>query len=379
MQNKTITVLQVIPSLISGGVERGTIDVAIALKEQGFGSLVASSGGPLVASLDRHAIKHITLPLGSKNPLVILFNALRLAALVRAEKVDIIHARSRAPAWSAYLAHRMTGCKFMTTFHGNYSLKPIKPLKKLYNSVMVKGQKVIAVSKFIKEQITKNYEVGTGKLATIHRGVDLKEFCPEKVISLRLLAIRKKLPIPDDKTIIVMPGRLSFLKGHKVLLDAFSLLDKDKFCCLIVGDVEKNYNYYLELASLVDKLGLTDNVIFTGNITDMPAVYLLSDMVVTPSILEESFGRIPIEAQAMGRIVIASNLGGFKETIKDGETGFLVPPNDSKALAEAINHVNNLTEHKKYKIMQAAQKNAALFSLEKMTGKTLSIYRELVE
>jgi glycosyltransferase involved in cell wall biosynthesis len=244
---------------------------------------------------------------------------------------------------------------------------------------MVKGQKVIAVSKFIREQITKNYEVGTGKLTTIHRGVDLKEFCPEKVIPLRLLAIRKKLPIPDDKTIIVMPGRLSFLKGHKVLLDAFSLLDKDKFCCLIVGDVEKNYNYYLELSTLVDKLGLRDNVIFTGNIADMPAVYLLSDIVVTPSILEESFGRIPIEAQAMGRIVIASNLGGFKETIKDGETGFLVPPNDSKALAEAINHVNNLTEHKKYKIMQAAQKNAALFSLEKMTGKTLSIYRELVE
>jgi glycosyltransferase involved in cell wall biosynthesis len=377
MQNKTITVLQIVPNLISGGVERGTIDIAVALKEQGFRSLVASNGGPLVSALDRHSIGHIKLSLGSKNPLRILFNALRLVALIRSEKIDILHARSRAPAWSAFLAHRITGCRFITTFHGNYSLKPIKPLKKLYNSVMLRGHKVIAVSNFIKDQISKNYTVNKNKVVTIHRGVNLEEFCPENVASHRLLAMRNKISIPDEKLVIAMPGRITKGKGHEVLINALASLNKDMFCCLIIGDVDQHYNYYLELSALVEKLGLKDNIIFTGNLQDMPAIYLLSDIIIAPSIVEESFGRTSIEAGAMGRIIIASNVGGFKETIKNEETGFLVPPNDSIKLAEAIDHVHGLTEHKKYKIMQAARKNATLFSLEKMQEETLSMYKEL--
>ncbi|NRA74223.1 MAG: glycosyltransferase family 4 protein [Rickettsiales bacterium] len=378
MKSDTITVLQIVPNLISGGVERGTIDIALRLQEQGFKSLVASGGGVLVNILNRHGIKHIKLPLHSKNPLVMMFNALRIAALIRSERVNIVHARSRAPAWSAFLAHKMTRCKFITTFHGNYSFKPIKPIKKFYNSIMLKGQKVIAISKFINNQISKHYHINANNITMIHRGVNLKEFNPEKITSQRLLALRKKLPIPDEKLIITMPGRITPWKGHKVLINALAKLNKESFCCLIVGDVMKHYNYYLELSELVNKLGLKDNVIFTGNLNDMPVVYLLSDIIVTPSIEEEPFGRVPIEAQAMGRIIIATDVGGFKETIKDQETGFLVPLNDSESLANVINYVSNLAEHKKYKIMKAAQKNAELFSLEKMQKRTLSVYRELV-
>jgi glycosyltransferase involved in cell wall biosynthesis len=377
MQNETITILQIVPTLISGGVERGAVDIAIGLKEQGFNSIIASGGGPLVSSVERYGIKHVMMPLSSKNPLIMAFNSLRLAGLIRSEKVNVIHARSRAPAWSAFLAHKITGCRFITTFHGDYSFKPIKVLKKYYNSIMVKGSKVIAVSKFIEDQIEKNYAVSGDKIVTIHRGVDLNEFCPKKVISQRLLALRNKISIPDGKLVITMPGRITKGKGHEVLLNALSLLNKNDFCCLIVGDIEKHHNYYLEISELVDKLGLKDNIVFTGNLPDMPAVYLLSDIIVAPSTIQESFGRIAVEAQAMGRIVIASNLGGFKETIRDGETGFLIPPN-SEALAEAISRVTNMTEHNKYKIMQSARKNAELFSLEKMKRKTVSIYKELV-
>ena len=378
MNNKKITVLQVLPSLISGGVERGAIDIAIALKEQGFESLVASNGGPLVKLLDRHGIAHINMPLNSKSPLTIFINALKLVRIINSRKVDIIHARSRAPAWSAFLAHKMTNCKFVTTFHGHYGLKPFKPLKKIYNSIMIKGNRVIAVSKFIKEHILKHYKNITDKITTIYRGVDLNEFCPEKVLPHRLLKLRDKIPT-DDKIIITMPGRITPWKGHEVLIESLASLDKNKYRCLIVGDVEKHYNYYLKLTDLVEKKGLQDIVIFTGNLEDMPAVYMLSDIIITPSIDEEPFGRISIEAQAMGRIIIASNVGGFKETIKDKETGFLVQSNNSKVLSETIDYVTNLTEHKKYKIMQAARENAKLFSLEKMKNKTLTIYKELVE
>ena len=376
---KPLTILQVIPRLVIGGVERGVVDISLALERKDLRSLVASGGGPLVLRLQRGGIEHFTLPLDSKNPITILLNALRLAKLIKREEIDIIHARSRAPAWSAFLAHKMTGCKFLTTFHGNYSLKPMKPLKKLYNSIMIRGQKTIAVSKFINDQITKHYVADPDKITMIHRGVDLEQFSPDRVLPYRLLALRNKITLPDGKLVITIPGRLTPWKGHKVLINALALLDKDDFCCLVVGDVLKNYDYYLELFELADKLGLKNNVIFAGKSSDMPATYLLSDIIVAPSETEEPFGRIAIEAQAMGRIIVATDLGGFKETITDGETGFLVPPNDSKALAETITRISKLTEHKKKKIMKASMNNAALFSLEKMRKKTLAIYRELVK
>lgn len=376
---KDICVLQVLPALTSGGVERGAVDIAIALKNRGFKSIIASSGGPLVSILDKHHIKHIALPLHSKNPLTMLVNAFLLTKIINVEKVDVIHARSRGPAWSAFLAHKITKCKFITTVHGTYSLNKLHMLKKMYNSVMVKGQRVIAVSNFIKDHIKKHYPVNLENVDVIHRGVDLKEFCSDKIIPQRLFYLKQRLSIPDDKVIITLPGRITPWKGHKVLLNALNQLNKDNFCCLLVGDVSQHYGYYLELCSMINKLGLQDNVIFAGLIDDMPAIYMLSDIVVSPSVREEAFGRVPIEAQAMGKIVVATNIGGFKETIKDKENGFLIPSDNPSALCDIINHITSMTEHNKYKISQNAKKNATLFSLDQMQDKTLSVYREVCE
>lgn len=379
MPGDNLCVLQVLPSLVSGGVERGAIDIAIALKNRGFKSLIASSGGPLVSILEKHHIKHITLPLHSKNPVTMLSNAFLLSRAINMEKVDIIHARSRGPAWSAFLAHKITKCRFVTTVHGTYSLNNFKMLKRVYNSVMTKGNRVIAVSQFIRDYITKHYKVDTSKVDVIHRGVDLKEFCADKIIPQRLFSLKQRLSIPDDKIIITLPGRVTPWKGHKVLLNALSHLNKDNFCCLMVGDVTQHYGYYLELCSMINKLDLQDNVIFAGLIEDMPAVYMLSDIVVSPSLREEAFGRVPIEAQAMGKIVVATNIGGFKETIKDKENGFLIPSDNATALSNIIEQIAGMTEHNKYKLTQNAKRNAAIFSLEQMQDKTLSVYKELCE
>ena len=250
-------------------------------------------------------------------------------------------------------------------------------LKKIYNSVMIKGSRVIAVSYFIKDYITKNYPVKLCNIDVIHRGIDLKAFSPDKIVPQRLFSLKQRFSIPDDKVIITLPGRVTPWKGHKVLLNALSHLNKDNFCCLIVGDISQHYGYYLELCNMINKLTLQNNVIFVGLIDDMPAIYMLSDIVVSPSLREEAFGRVPIEAQAMGRIVVATNIGGFKETIKDKENGFLIPADSVIALCDIINHITNMTEHNKYNISQNAKKNAALFSLDKMQDKTLSLYREV--
>jgi glycosyltransferase involved in cell wall biosynthesis len=377
MPNKSLCVLQVLPSLVSGGVERGTIDIALALKDHGHKALVASAGGPLTSILEKHQIRHITLPLHSKNPVTILSNALLLSRLINTEKVNVLHARSRAPAWSAFIAHKITKCKFVTTVHGAYSFKHIQMLKKVYNSIMFKGERVIAVSHFIKDQILKDYTVDKSKVEIIHRGVNLAEFSSDRVTINRLLPLKSRLAIPDDKLIITIPGRVTPWKGHKMLLNAVSKLNKDRFCCLIVGDISQHHGYYLELCSLTNKLGLQDNVIFAGTVEDMPAIYALSDIVVTPSQREEAFGRVPIEAQAMGKIVVATNLGGFKETIKDKENGFLVPVDSTDALSEMINHIAEMTELEKYRIAQNARKNAELFSLQQMQSKTLSVYNNI--
>jgi glycosyltransferase involved in cell wall biosynthesis len=370
-------VLQVLPSLVSGGVERGTIDIAIALKNHGHRALVASAGGPLTSILEKHQIKHITLPLHSKNPVTMLSNALLLTRIINTEKVNVLHARSRAPAWSAFMAHKITKCKFVTTVHGTYSFKHMQMLKKMYNSIMFKGERVIAVSNFIKDQVLKDYGVEGHKVEIIHRGVDLTEFSSDRVSLNRLFPLRSRLALPDDKLIITIPGRVTPWKGHKLLLNAIASLNKEKFCCLIVGDISQHYGYYLELCSLANKLGLQDNVIFAGSIEDMPAVYALSDIVVTPSQREEAFGRVPIEAQAMGRIVVATNIGGFKETITDRENGFLIPADSVDMLSQMLTHIANMTEHDKYRISQNARKNAELFSLQQMQDKTLALYNDM--
>jgi len=369
-------VLQVLPSLVSGGVERGTVDTAKFLTESGWVALVASSGGPMVKDVESGGAKHFTLSLKDKNPITILINSFKLAKLIRKYKVDIVHARSRAPAWSAYLASKMTRCKFVTTFHGAYGTGR---LKNYYNSVMTKGDIVIAVSDFIREHINSVYKIPKNKIRTVHRGVDLKEFDIKSVDEIRLIRVRNKCYIPEDKFIITLPGRLTSWKGHEILLQAVAKLKRDDIRCLLVGDTKQHERYFRQFIRLAQKLGLSDKVTFTGPIKDMPALYMLSDLVVSPSTRPEAFGRISIEAQAMRRPIIATDIGGYKETIIDGKTGFLIPPGDVDALEEKILFVMNLSEEKRAAMGRAARKNIeSNFSLAQMKEAVMTIYKSLL-
>lgn len=379
MKNKhKPTVLQVLPALVTGGVERGTMDIAKALVDNGFRSLVVSAGGPLVKSIENDGSKHITLHLNSKNPWRIFNNISKLVELIKKEKIDIVHARSRAPAWSAYFAAKKAGCKFMTTFHGSYGMQ--NRIKKLYNSVMVKGEKIIAVSEFISDYICKYYpEISKKKITVIHRGVDTKVFDPNNIGFERINILAKRLRIPDDKIIITMPARITRWKGHLVLIEALAKLNKKQFHCIIVGDAQDNRNYHNEMLELMGKLGLDNNIAFAGAVRDMPALYMLSDIVVVPSTRPEAFGRISIETQAMAKIIVATDIGGFKETIIDQENGFTVPPNDSLLLAKAIKKAINLTAKERKEMGANARKFVEEnFSLDSMIKKTLNLYKKLL-
>lgn len=370
-------VLQVLPSLVSGGVERGTVDTAKFLKEAGYKSFVASSGGPLVKSVEKNGAKHFTLPLKDKNPIHIILNAFALAKIVRKHNINVIHARSRAPAWSAYIASKLTSCKFITTFHGNYSVNFIK---KHYNAVMTKGNVVIAVSNFIKEHIKEVYKIPENKMITIHRGVDLDEFDVKNVGPARLIKLKKQCYIPDDKFIITLPGRLTHWKGHAILLKAIAKMDNENICCLLAGNTKQHKSSFQRHIRLAQKLGISDKVTFTGTVKDMPALYMLSDLIVSPSTKPEAFGRISTEAQAMQRPIIATNIGGYKETIIEGETGFLVPPKDVNALAEKINFVIKLSKKDKTAMGKAARKNVEdNFSSKKMKKQAIETYNTVLE
>lgn len=364
-------VLQVLPSLVSGGVERGTVDTTRFLKEAGYKSFVASSGGPLVKYVEKNGSKHFKLPF-DKNPIHILMNAFALVKIIRKHKINILHARSRAPAWSAYLAARITGCKFITTFHGAYS---VNMLKKHYNAVMTKGHRVVAVSKFIKDHMEEVYKVPSKKITTIHRGVDLDDFKIQNVDPARLITLKKKFYIPDDKFIITLPGRLTHWKGHEILLRAIAKMDNADVCCLLAGNTKQHKASFERYIKLAQKLGISSKVTFTGTVKDMPALYMLSDLIVAPSTKPEAFGRISTEAQAMQRPIIATNIGGYKETIIEGKTGFLIPPNDVDALAEKISFVMSLSKKQKTTMGQDARKNVERnFSADKMKKQTIELY-----
>lgn len=370
-------VLQVLPSLVSGGVERGTIDIAAFLTKSGLKSFVASAGGPLVHDIKASGAKHFMLPLKDKNPITIISNGFRLAKLIRKNNINIIHARSRGPAWSALIASKLTRCKFVTTFHGTHSVNIIK---KYYNSVMTKGDLVIAVSDFIANHIVETYNTNPKKIRTIYRGVSLETFNTKNVEPSHLIAMKKKCFIPDDKFIITLPGRLTSWKGHEVLLNAIAKLESDNIYCLMVGNTKQHKSHFSNFIKLAQTLGLSDKVTFTGAIKDMPALYKLSDLIVAPSTRPEAFGRISIEAQAMQRIIVATDIGGYKETIINGKTGLLIPPKDVDALMKNINLVMGFTHKKKVIMGNAARKNIeAKFSLKQMKEKTMNVYHEVLK
>lgn len=374
---KQPVILQVLPELRTGGVERGTIEITGALAKAGWKPLIASAGGGMLAQLAYVGGEHITLPLASKHPWQIWRNARSLEKLIRMRGVDIIHARSRAPAWSAWLAAKRANIPFMTTFHGVYGIHP--EIKKKYNAVMTRGDRVIAVSNFVADHIVNHYPIDQAKLRIIHRGVDLAQFDPARVLPQRMVDLSARWHVPDGVPIILMPGRVTRWKGQHVLLEALGKLPHRNFCCLVVGDDMGHPGYRQEMEKMVDTYKLDGTIRFVGNTAHMAEAYMLADLVVAPSIEPEAFGRVPVEAQAMAKPVIATHHGGACETIIDGATGWLVKPGDADDLARAVENALAMPRQEKERIGQQAMEHVRThFSAEMMCAKTLDVYWELI-
>ena len=371
-------VLQVLPELEQGGVERGTIEIAAELQKRGIKNFVASKGGRMSYNLDRIKVPQLVLPLKSKNPFTIMRNAKKMEKFIKENGVNVVHARSRAPAWSAYFAAKRCGVHFVTTFHGTYGLGFLG-LKKLYNRVMTYGEKVIAISEHIRKHILKNYKkTPENNLVLIHRCVNIESFAPEAVTPERMINIIKEYNLPEDKPIILLIGRLTSWKGQRLLIEAAAKLKEKEFHCVFVGDDQGRVKYTDSLRKLIKDRGLAGRFTFIKNIFDGPAMMMMSDIVVSASTEPEAFGRIAIEGQAMGKIVAASNIGGSLETVIDGETGRLFESGNAESLAEVLDWALSLNVGERKKISAAAIKNVREhFTKQIMCDKTIKVYEEL--
>ena len=373
-------VLQVLPELETGGVELGTVEIATALQNAGIKNFVASQGGRLTRELSKNNIEHLVLPLKTKNIFKMRKNADALAEFIKKNGINIVHARSRAPAWSAYWAAKKAGVHFVTTFHGTYGLGPWG-IKKVYNKIMTFGERVIVISSHIKNHVLKNYpHAEEGKLRMIHRCVDIDKFDTAKVSQERIIKAVKEYNIPEDKPVLTLIGRVTRWKGQHMLVEALSKMKHTNCYCVIAGDDQGRVNYVDEIKSLAKRLKVDNRIGFYGKVLDPQALMQVSTVVLSTAIEPEAFGRISIEGQAMGKIVVASNIGGSLDTIQDGITGKLYKSDDSQSLADALDWALNLSETQKEKIVKAGVKNVKdNFTKQIMCDKTIAVYRELVE
>ena len=372
------TILQVVPTLIAGGVERGTIEVAKAIVKNGDRSLVLSAGGPLISHIHDVGAEHFKMNVSTKNPILMYCNVDKIAQIIKDESVDIVHARSRAPAWSAYYAAKKTGAKFITTFHGIYNFGC--GLKKHYNSIMVAGERVIAVSNFVKEHILANYDVDESKIRVIHRGVDYRYFDPERVTADVIQKFRNKYLVPKSTPVIVLPARMTRWKGQEVLVKTLNLIKDKNFYCIISGDLAKHPTYTNEIHDMINSFKLQHKIRLFGPEQDMVGLYGIADIVLSTSVEPEAFGRVAIEGQAMEKVVIATNIGGAVETVTDELNGYHVKPGDERELAAKISDVlDNLDSSKLNALRKKARKYAIEhFSVDMMDQKTLAVYNELI-
>jgi glycosyltransferase involved in cell wall biosynthesis len=382
MNGKPLTVLQIIPRLVSGGAERSAVDIAKALLEQGHRAIIISEGGRLTREAENAGVTCITLPVASKSPLTIFKNIHKIVKIIKKYNVDIIHARSRAPAWSAYYAAKKTGIKFITTYHGLYGETNI--FKKFYNSVMVWGDAVIAVSDFIETELKKRYPIlqNNNKITTIYRGINLEHYAPEHVTRQRIEQLIKQWELTDDmRQVILLPGRITRTKGHLLLIDAIEKLveKRNDFICICPGDVQEGKeDYALEIAKKLDQKRLRNYMRLPGVCLDMAAAYAVSNIVVAPSIKPESFGRIPIEAQVMGKPIICSNHGGFCETVINGKTGFLFQHDNAVDFANTIDAVLSMSETQRNSSVSLARKTVTeLYAVRRMCHLTIQLYQSL--
>ena len=379
-----LKVLQVIPRLGYGGAETGCYDLAHYLHEQDCKSYIVTSGGELIKYIDKKKVKLIKLPVQSKNPLIIIINSIALTLLILFLNISIVHARSRAPAWSCYLATKITRRKFVTTFHGTYNFK--NSIKKFYNSIMVKSDVLIAGSNFIFSHISENYQKflnSKKKFLVIFRGINTEYFDSDIIKKKDIDKLKATWKIEDNKKIILLPGRLTAWKGQEMFIEAINLFKQSNpeldFVAVILGDDQGRTVFRKKLERLVEQFNLTQNIKFVDNCNVMPVAYYISDVIVSSSIEPEAFGRVSVEAQAMKKPIIASNIGGSKETVIDNKTGLLFESGNPKSLCDKLNEIIKLDTLTLDLMGREGRKNVInRFNIEKMCLNTYSEYKKLV-
>ena len=378
-----LKVLQVIPKLGYGGAEIGCYDLAHYLYENDCSSYIVTSGGTLTKYINRKKVKLIRLPVQSKNPILILLNAIILTIIILILNINIVHARSRAPAWSCLIATKITGRKFVTTFHGTFNFK--SNIKKFYNSVMVRSNLIIAGSNFIFSHINENYSKylkPEKKFLVIFRGINTDYYDPKKIKEQDEVQLINKWKIDKEKKVIILPARITAWKGHEIFLEALNKLKinepQKKFIAVILGSDQGRKIYKKRLIRLVEQYRLINDVIFLDNFELMPIAYKISDIVISSSIEPEAFGRVAVEAQAMEKPIIASNIGGSNETIIDEKTGFLYSAGNSDILSQKLSHIFDLNDETLKSMGIEGRKNVIKkFNVEKMCFSTYSEYKKL--
>jgi glycosyltransferase involved in cell wall biosynthesis len=377
------TLLQVTPELETGGAEQTTLDVAAAVVRAGARSIVASRGGRMAAALKASGAALVELPVHAKNPVTLLANAVRLATLIEREKVSVVHVRSRAPAFSALIAAQAMRTPLVATYHGVYSAGG--PIKRWYNAVMTRGELVIANSEFTRQHVIAEHHLDPAKVIAIPRGVDLARFDPDRVAPERIEALRVAWGVaPDDARIkVLLAGRLTRWKGQGLLIEAAARLraqGRRDVLLLLAGDDQGRTAYRRELEAQIAAAGLEEGVRLVGHCDDMPAAYRLADIVCAPSLDPEAFGRTAVEPQAMGRPVLAAAHGAPRETVADGETGWLVTPGDPDAWAQALARAIDVGPGRRAAIGQAGIERARrLYSVDAMCAATLRVYARLAK
>jgi glycosyltransferase involved in cell wall biosynthesis len=384
--SSTIKVLQVIPKLGFGGAETGCYDLAHFLAEQECKSFLITSGGELLKFVRRDKVKVIRLPVHSKNPIIMFINFIIIFFLILFYKIDIVHARSRAPAWSCLWACYFSRKKFITTFHGTYNFS--SKLKLFYNSIMVRSKLIIAGSNFIFNHINKNYQrylnPSKKKLLVIFRGINLEYFNLKNISEKKVNVLAKSWNISNNDFIILLPGRLTKWKGQEKFIEALNILvekyNKNNFHAVILGSDQGRHVYSKKLLLLAERYRLKKKLIFVKNCKEMPVAYKLADLVISSSVEPEAFGRVAVEAQAMNRPIIASDLGGSKETVLNGKSGLLYNPEDQNELASIINKVMEMNKETLRLMGEEGRKNVEKkFNVDQMCQTTFTEYKKLLK
>ena len=380
-----INVLQIIPKLGYGGAETGCYDLAHYLAEKESHSFIATSGGELLQFVKKDKVKIFKLPVHSKNPIIMIFNVIILSLLIIYFKINIVHARSRAPAWSSYFACLLTNTIFVTTFHGTYNFK--SKFKKFYNSIMLKAKLTIAGSNFIFSHINENYSEylnNKKKLRVIFRGINVDYFNQKNISILKQEKLKQEWKLSSDKFTILMPGRLTYWKGQEKFIESLNILIEDyhitNFQAILLGSDQGRKVYTKKLINLVERYNLNKKVKFINHCKEMPLAYSLADVVVSASIEPEAFGRVAVEAQSMRKPIVASNIGGSKETVLNKKSGFLYKHDDPRELAKSLNTVIQLNQDELNSMGNEGRKNITKkFDVEIMCDSNLKEYIKLLK